>query len=453
MSEPFVKNTPRLAAALALQAQAEVFPHTFPGEPDMAGLSPVDVGLATMIYRTAMRRWGTLTYILDQASSAPCATLYPGVQAALLTTAAQLVFMDGVPVYAAVDEGVKLARTLGDPRDAGRSAAYANAVLRKVATWVGDRSKVDGVWTPAADRIPVGLAEEGYLQLSQPILPPLEKLPTHLAAACSMPRPLVQAWIEKWGEAQATALCLQGLTQPPVIVAVEPELDRFSSPAFYAHETDGFVVWQGGNAQLPAFLAQHPARRVQDPTASRAIKATAGLSPKRILDYCAGRGTKTRQLAQLHPQAEIFATDLDDKRRAGLRQMAAGLPNVKVLEFAQVADEAQKASFDLVVLDAPCSNTGVLARRVEARWRFGPASLGEITQLQRKIVEQAKAWATPGGHVLYSTCSIESGENAKQSRRIGGVGGQIVDEHLTLPAHLGAAHVDGGYHALVKMSA
>src|SRR6478609_11938889 len=172
MSEPFVKNTPRLAAALALQAQAEVFPRTFPGEPDMAGLSPVDVGLATMIYRTAMRRWGTLVYILDQASSAPCATLYPGVQAALLASAAQLIFMDGVPVYAAVDEGVKLARTLGDPRDAGRSAAFANAVLRKVATWVGDRTKVDGVWTPAPDRIPLGLAEDGYLQLSQPILPP-----------------------------------------------------------------------------------------------------------------------------------------------------------------------------------------------------------------------------------------------------------------------------------------
>lgn len=447
-AKPSPSNSARLSAALALQAQAEVFPHTFPGEPDMTGLSPVDVGLATMIYRTAMRRWGTLVYLLDQASSVPCVKLEPAIQAALLTSAAQLLFLDGVPAYAAVNEGVKLARSMGDPADAGRSAALANAVLRRIAEWAGDRRKVDAVWAPAADRIPLGLPEDGYLQLTAPVMPQPEQLRHHLSAACSMPRALVQAWIEKWGEEQATALCLQGLTQPPVIVAVEPELDRFSSPAFYAHETEGFVVWQGGNAKLPAFLAEHPARRVQDPTASRAVKSTAGLAPKRILDYCAGRGTKTRQLAQLHPQAEIFATDLDDKRRAGLRQMAAGLPNVRVVEFGEVA---ALAPFDLVVLDAPCSNTGVLARRVEARWRFGPASLGEITQLQRKIVEQAKAWAAPGGHVLYSTCSIESGENAKQARRIGGAGGAIVDEHLTLPAHLGAAHVDGGYHALVQV--
>ncbi len=445
------KNTPRLAAALALQAQAEAWPDTFPAELDMTGLSPADAGLATMIYRTAMRRWGTLGYVLDQASSAPCVTLYSGVRAALLVTAAQLLFMDGVPAYAAVDEGVKLARQLGDPRDAGRSAAFANAVLRRVAVWAGERTQVDEVWTPGADRIPLGLPEDGYLRLTEAIMPPPAPLLQHLVAATSMPRPLVRAWLEKWGEAGATALCLQGLTQPPVIVAVEPELERFSSELFVAHDTEGFVIWQGGMAKLPSFLAEHPLRRVQDPTASRAVKATAAIKPKRILDYCAGRGTKTKQLTQLHPDALVFATDIDAKRRAGLRQACAKLENVQILEPEQVALEAQCAPFDLVVLDVPCSNTGVLARRVEARWRFGPSSIGAITQLQKKIVAEAKAWIAPGGHMLYSTCSIESGENAKQSRRIGGMGGEIIDEHLTLPAHTGAAHVDGGYHALVRM--
>lgn len=445
------KPTARLCAALAVEAQAAAWPDTFPGEPDMKGLSQDDVNLATAIYRITMRRWGTLEYLMDHFSTVACAQLEPGVRAALLVTAAQLVFMDGIPVYAAVNEGVKLVRQLCQARDAGRSVALANAVLRRVAEVAGNRCQVADTWTPAADRIPLGLPEDGYLLLAQPVLPPPHQLRHYLSAATSMPRPLVQAWLEKHGEAQTMALCLQGLTQPPIVVAVEEGLDRFSSDQFAAHETDGFVVWQGGGAKLPAFLKENPARRVQDPTASRAVKSTAVLHPKRILDYCAGRGTKTRQLAELHPQAQIFATDLDDKRRAGLRQACANLPQVRVLEPAEVAQEAKQNPFDLIVLDVPCSNTGVLARRVEARWRFGPASLGAITQLQKQIVAEAKAWAAPGGHILYSTCSIESGENAKQSRRIGGVGGEIVDEHLTLPAHMGAAHVDGGYHALVKV--
>ncbi len=442
------KPTARMAAALAVEAQAAAWPKTFPGEPDMSGLSQDDVNLATAIYRITMRRWGTLEYLMDKFSTVACAQLEPGVRAALLVTAAQLVFMDGIPVYAAVNEGVKLVRQLCNARDAGRSVALCNAVLRRVAEAAGDRRPVEETWTPAADRIPLGLPEDGYLKLAQPVLPQPEQLRHYLSAATSMPRPLVQAWLEKYGEAQTIALCLQALTQPPVIVAVEDGFDRFAAGPFAAHEAGGFVVWQGGMAGLPVFLKENPARRVQDPTASRAVKSTASLAPKRILDYCAGLGTKTRQLAQLHPGAQIVATDRDDKRRAGLRAMAAGFPNIEVVEFGGVG---ALAPFDLVVLDAPCSNTGVLARRVEARWRFGPSSVGEITQLQKKIVEQAKAWVAGGGHVLYSTCSIESGENGKQARRIGGTSGEIIDEHLTLPSQMGAAHVDGGYHALVRM--
>ena len=115
-------------------------------------------------------------------------------------------------------------------------------------------------------------------------------------------------------------------------------------------------------------LDRHPDALVQDPTTSGAVRRTMGLSPGTILDYCAGRGTKTRQLAAVHPEARIIATDVDEVRFDALVELAADSPRIDVVE----PDEARAmvGQIDLLVLDVPCSNTGVLPRRPEARLRF-----------------------------------------------------------------------------------
>jgi 16S rRNA (cytosine967-C5)-methyltransferase len=136
------------------------------------------------------------------------------------------------------------------------------------------------------------------------------------------------------------------------------------------------------------------------------------LSPKLIVDACAGQGTKTRQLAETFPDAQIVATDIDHPRRAALEQAFASGPHaerVTVIHHDRLDEWAGKA--DLVLLDVPCSNTGVLARRVEARYRATEAVVTELQSLQRQIVANAVKLLAPGGAILYSTCSLDPREN------------------------------------------
>jgi len=106
------------------------------------------------------------------------------------------------------------------------------------------------------------------------------------------------------------------------------------------------------------------------------------------------------------------------------------------------------------VLDVPCTNSGVFARRPEARYRFSHTSVGQLAQLQRQVFRVARDLLAPGGHVLYATCSIEAAENAKQARKLARqIGGELLREHETLPGGDTTAYHDGGYFALVKTEA
>jgi 16S rRNA (cytosine967-C5)-methyltransferase len=107
-------------------------------------------------------------------------------------------------------------------------------------------------------------------------------------------------------------------------------------------------------------------------------------------------------------------------------------------------------SFDLVLVDVPCSNTGVLARRAEARWRFDPQALVKLTEDQRALVELARQFARGGGRMVYSTCSIEPEECGELAHRVRGM--NMLREQLTLPAGAddSTRWCDGGYFAVFE---
>lgn len=428
-------------AVRRLTQVADQFPSVDPPDTDTSGLSPADAALALAIYRTTVQRWLTLQPIVETYLSKQARRLEPAMQAVLMSGAAQLVFFDRLPGYAVVDESVELARKLVRANASG----MANAVLRQIDRLTTHAKRVDG-WSADASMIP--LAGGKALQFSRPVMPPVAPLDKHLAAATSMPLRLAREWIQRWGEADATRLCLQAIEHPPTTVALEHGFDaaahrRVCKP----HQHGGFAVWDGSIEQLTPFLDQHPERRVQDVASSLAVASTAGHSPASVLDYCAGVGTKTRQLALLHPSATVTATDVHPGRRDTLRQATAGLSNVRVVEPEQVG----AAKYDLVLLDVPCSNTGVLARRPEARYRFSQQSLGELVKLQREILETACRWVKPGGLLLYSTCSIEPPENRKQIDKRLRQGGERLQEHQQLPSGTGDSYTDGSYHALVRL--
>jgi 16S rRNA (cytosine967-C5)-methyltransferase len=420
---------------------AEQFPQVEPPDNDLSGLSAADAALALAIYRTTVQRWFTLQHILEKYLSKQVRRLEPSMQAVLMSGAAQLVFFDRLPAYAVVDESVRLAHQLIRPN----AKSMVNAVLRKVDRLVSKAKRVDA-WQPDATLIP--LPDGKAIQLQEDVLPPATPLDKHLVVATSMPLRLVREWGQRWGDERVIALCLQSIQNPPTTISVENPFEPGPHGTHVAeHRIDNAVFWQGPSEALADFLAQHPARRVQDAASLLAVQSTADLSPKTILDYCAGQGTKTRQLAIQHPDATITATDTHPGRRDALRSATESLPNVSVVSPEELGEQ----EYDLILLDVPCSNTGVLARRPEARYRYTQQTLGELVKLQREIIEKAKSWLAPDGNLLYSTCSIEPPENQNQIKKMVKQGARLICEHQQLPQGIRATYTDGSYHGLLKI--
>ena len=140
----------------------------------------------------------------------------------------------------------------------------------------------------------------------------------------------------------------------------------------------------------------------------------------RVLDSCAAPGGKTAMLRDAcRGEAEWIAADRSPSRienmRANLDRLH--LPEIRVVEADALHPPFAAESFDLVFLDVPCSNTGVPRRRPDVLWRFSPARLREIVELQKRILEAQIHLVRPGGHLLYSTCSIEKEEDYLQIER------------------------------------
>lgn len=452
--KPESSDTPSNARALvarALAGAAAQFPELAPIPLQTAGLDERDARLALAIHRNVMQRWMTLEFLLNLHLTQPAAKLEPKLRAILLSAAAQLLGMDRLPRHAIVDESVTLAKRTVRPG----AGAMVNAVLRRMSDLIG-KPVTDRPWEPAADRLPL---EQGYIPLSRPCLPAMSSLDFHLAVATSHPRKLIERWLASFGPERTIALCQHDLVTPPVIVAVEKDFslasqptDPNTAPPLRPHEIPGFFVWDGSHTHLMQFLAAHPHRRVQDPTSSQAVQLTRSLDPKTILDFCAGRGTKTRQLATMFPEARIVANEPDESRHASLTESFTGNPRVTIAPRDNPASAWRYRKFDLLVLDLPCSNTGVLARRPEARYRFAPASLNSVATLQRQIVEQSLPLISPSGFVLYSTCSIDDQENRAQVKWLTHqFDAKLIEQESTFPEGKDTSYRDGGYRALLQL--
>ncbi len=435
--------------AQALAQAASRFPNLTAPTLSTHLLAPREARLATAVYRTAMQRWITLEYLLDRCLNQPVPGLEPALRGVLLAGGAQIVFFDRLPVHAVVDESVDLARSMVRAGAGG----LTNAVLRRLSQMIHQRS-MGQPWAPAADRLPY---EAGCVTLCGEALPaPSPNYARYLSVATSHPVALVRRWVQAFGQERATRICCHGVLTAPTLVAMERSSetiygDPLGASCGQAHAQRGFWLWQGRGGELEVFLDRHADRRVQDPASAKAIQATATLSPRRCVDCCAGRGTKTRQLAALHPQAQIIATDIDPNRLAQLGQVFHGHPRVTVVPLDAVEAACGLHAADLVVLDVPCSNTGVLGRRPEARYRFNQRALDSLVVLQRELIQQAARLLGPNSHLLYSTCSLEPQENHDQARWVAQrYASQLVAESQLLPGGAGTTYHGGSYFALLR---
>jgi len=187
---------------------------------------------------------------------------------------------------------------------------------------------------------------------------------------------------------------------------------------------------------------------VQDPTAMRAAQAVPCKPGDTVVDLCAAPGTKTTWLAEcVQPNGRVFAYDIDEQRLGRIGENAQRLRLTDVIQLVVNANDLPVA--DGVLADVPCSNSGVLGRRVEARRRLSPETFAELPKLQGELLKQAIELTKPGGHTVYSTCSIDREENqdvvdaalAKHADLA------MIESKLTLPA---AGQHDGGFFAVLR---
>jgi 16S rRNA (cytosine967-C5)-methyltransferase len=202
---------------------------------------------------------------------------------------------------------------------------------------------------------------------------------------------------------------------------------------------------------LPFSWIAHGLCYVQDPSTLLACDLLAPRPGERVLDACAAPGGKTSYLAQLmHNEGRIVACDLYESRVARLREnlQRLGVRNAQILihDCMQGGEPLEPASFDRILVDAPCSNTGVIRRRVDVRWRLTDEDFIRMPAQQLALVRRTATLLRPGGTLVYSTCSLELEENDRlvEQALVAVPGLRFVESRRTLPF---VDAVDGAFAA------
>ncbi|MDZ7266980.1 MAG: 16S rRNA (cytosine(967)-C(5))-methyltransferase RsmB [candidate division KSB1 bacterium] len=302
----------------------------------------------------------------------------------------QLRYFDRVPSYAVVHEAVELTRAhFGEPL-----ARLCNAVLRN------------------ALRAPMRWPDPEILLQANDL--------GQLAQALSYPEWLLQRWRERHGDAGMLALAQANNEIPKLTI-------RVVQPARHTQAVLAELAAAGASLQeiagLPHFYQMPPLHHlanletfkagafvVQDGSAGLVAHLAAPARGGMIVDLCAAPGGKALHLAELAPQARVIAVDQSPKRLRLLAE-AAQRVHCKIDMIAADARTFSGVAADLVLVDAPCSGLGVLAKRSDLRWRRRPEDIPALVQLQQEILRNAATLVTPGGRLIYSTCTTEPAEN------------------------------------------
>lgn len=385
-------------------------------------LAPNDRRLVMQLVYGVLRRKGTLDTLLAPFMRTPFHAVQERVLDVLHLGAFQLAFLTHVPKHAAVHESVELAEHVGSPQAKG----FLNGILRRVSELVTDEFTL----RPGPNAIPfephqspVSAVVGRYRKLNQPILPDMERDPVaYLSAAHSWPRWLAERWFARFGLEECIRLGFWFNAAPPLWIRTNKlNTDRESYRLQLAAAT---IDSEPGEHPQSLRLPDPPAIRdlpgysagdfaVQDHSSMLVASALNPQPGMRVLDLCSAPGGKTTHLAELMDnRGSILACDIDQKRLDTVTTLCQrlGVKNVETVLLKE-NDEPPAGPFDAVLVDAPCSNTGVLGRRPEVRWRIKPTEFEHLIRLQTKLLFQALERVKPRGVVVYSTCSIEPDEN------------------------------------------
>lgn len=393
-----------------------------------AVLSPQDRGLLQELTYGVVRWQSTLDWLIERKTAGR--EQKPALRVLLRLGLYQMFWLDRIPNHASVNETVEIAKRLGF----GPQAGFVNAILRgysremvETANMLEDLKRTD--------------ADLGY----------------------SHPEWLCREWFERWGEEKLGRLLDWNNSPPPTFARLNTLKGSAADlAAHWQRERVDFLPrsWDWTGPDLVFELLGHPSLSgmpsfqkglfyVQDPSTLLSVRE---LNPKpweTVLDLCAAPGGKTTYMAQIMKnQGVVVAHDSDSKRLELVKQNSARLGTTCV-KPSPALDQTGIDAYDRILVDAPCSNTGVMRRRVDLRWLLRPEDISKSAETQLGLLRAADGRLKPGGILVYSTCSLEPAENGMVVKEFlaRNPGYRLESERQLLPF---ADGVDGAYVARLK---
>jgi len=358
---------------------------------DHSGLDLRDRRFARQLVLGCLRWQKRLDWMVNQFSRRPVAALSPWARLLLRLGAYQIFWLDRVPERAAVHTSVELAKRFAHPG----IGSLVNAVLRRLLR------ESEQIRYPCRGDDPVA----------------------YLAVYHSHPEWLVERWLARWGE-KATEGLLQANNAPaglyirlnPLVGDEEDLIGLLKAEGLQPEPAGILAGYFKVEAGEGLFQSQAYARglfQVQDVNAGLPVALLDPRPGERVLDLCSAPGGKTTQMAvAMQDRGLVVAADVAWKRLRRVRENADRLRLQSIELVVQDARRPVPARFSRVLADVPCSATGTLGRRPDARWRRTPGRLRDLVVRQETILARAFACLQKGGVLVYSTCSLEEEENA-----------------------------------------
>jgi 16S rRNA (cytosine967-C5)-methyltransferase len=368
-----------------------------------------DLHLAQEIAYGTMRMQKTLDYYASQLTNSKKLKLKPKELYLLRSALYQFYFMSKIPLYALTNETVSLAKRYFSPH----IAQFFNALLRKLPD----------------------------TQIEQP---------TDLTVLYSYTESFVDKLLKHFPKDVVKEILKVGNQPSQTMVRVRnPKLKlSYLKPIL----KKPFTVCLIEDIQHLKDLSQMSDVYIQNVTPAYLISTLAEkstISPKTILDLCSSPGGKLIAIHDIYPKATLWSNDVSEGKLEKIKENLTKYGIRAHLTSSRGEELQTEERFDVIIIDAPCSNSGVFNKRPEARWRFTHESLKELTDIQMSLISHAQTLLKPDGEIWYLTCSILPEENDKLTDKAAKkLGMTKLFSEVVLPNDSGW---DGGYGAILKI--
>jgi len=438
---------------------------------------------ATDLVFGSIRNLAAIDTVINTFSGCPLERIQKKLLNIIRIGCYELIYSPATVDYSIVNEAAENAKAIAGKKQIGFVNALLHQIIRHITNRQIELSQGD------AKRTLVQTVVTGC-EFDADFLPDPKSNPVdYLSTVFSLPQWLVTNWLAEFGEESAAKICLAQNRRPSIYIrpnrlktTAQELIEKFEKEDIKLEPVQNVTPAQAGVQNIngtnkrsnmdscfhrndtidvymlriknPRVISKLPGYEkglfvVQDITASQPVRLLAPQPGWTILDLCAAPGVKTTQIAEVTGDAAaITATDIDDQRLKKVKENIdrLGIKSIEIVPYDRFSD----SKFDCVLLDVPCSNTGVLAKRIEARYRISPQAITELAETQSGLLDKAAGLLKPQGKICYSTCSIQRRENNDVVKDFLQRHQEFVleTEQLILPSAEAFDH-DGGYMAIL----